>query len=201
MDTLLVRFEPIPSDVRATAPFSISNRGAQRALRVFIDEELLRPPFYLSTGGDTLNIEPRESMEFEIEFRAGAAREFRDSVDIHSDDRQDSVMVLYVEAEAFNEVGGDDGLKIHPTEFGVVGAYPNPFNQQTRITFSVEVSSMIKLAVFDVNGREVGELVNRPLEAGQHTAVWVAEGLPAGLYLTRLEVGGRVAVCMTILLK
>jgi len=79
--------------------------------------------------------------------------------------------------------------------------YPNPFNRQTRIVYSLENPSKVKLTVWDVTGREVAELVNRPMKQGRHVVNWDAAGLPAGIYLTRLEAGGKTAVRKTVLIK
>ena len=43
------------------------------------------------------------------------------------------------------------------------------------------------LRVYDTAGRLVEELVNDRLDAGEHSVVWSADRLPAGVYLLRLE--------------
>ena len=43
--------------------------------------------------------------------------------------------------------------------------------------------------LYDVLGREVARLVDRPVEAGEYSAEWSARGLPSGLYLLRAEFG------------
>lgn len=63
---------------------------------------------------------------------------------------------------------GDTGL---PTTFALAPNYPNPFNPETRIRFGLPQSSEVRLAVFDVLGREVAVLVEERLTAGRHDAV------------------------------
>ncbi len=199
IDTLLIRFEPIPIGARAQAPFSIRNQGLE-PLWVFIEEERLQPPFRLSAGGDTLHFRPGESQDFTIEFQPRAAGAFLDSVLIRSDDRHDSLIVLYVVAEATN---GVSDLHLAPSTFHLSPAYPNPFNSSTTITFSLPLSSLSSsLRVYDLTGRLVADLTPKGrLAAGEHRVVWNAAGLASGVYLVRLEAGGSSFVRKTVLMR
>lgn len=49
---------------------------------------------------------------------------------------------------------------------------PNPFRGSTRIEFVLPRTEGVDLAVYDVAGRRVTTLVDRPLEAGAHTVTW-----------------------------
>jgi hypothetical protein len=69
---------------------------------------------------------------------------------------------------------------------------PNPFVGQTRIAYEVEVASDVRLAVYDVLGREVAVLVDANVQAGSHSATFDARGLAAGTYVYRLVVGNDV---------
>lgn len=78
-----------------------------------------------------------------------------------------------------------------PEGFALEQNYPNPFNPSTSIHFAVPEAGQVRLAVFDVTGREVAVLVDRPMEAGSHSITWsAAAGLPSGTYLYRLTAGG-----------
>jgi hypothetical protein len=65
--------------------------------------------------------------------------------------------------------------------------YPNPFNPRTVITFRLPASSLIRLAVYDLLGREVAVLADGLFGAGSHQAVWDAASMPSGNYICRLE--------------
>ncbi len=69
-------------------------------------------------------------------------------------------------------------------------ATPNPFAGTTTLRFALEEDAEVRLAVYDVLGREVAVLLDGAAEAGAHEAVFDAAGLPAGTYLWRLVVGG-----------
>ncbi len=50
--------------------------------------------------------------------------------------------------------------------------YPNPFNNTTRITFSLPESGHTKVDVYDIRGRLVQTLADKALPAGKHTLLW-----------------------------
>ena len=74
-----------------------------------------------------------------------------------------------------------------PLSFALSGNYPNPFNPETTLRFEVPAAAHVKLAVYDVLGREVRVLVDGIREAGRHEVTFEAAGLPSGMYLYRLE--------------
>ena len=79
-----------------------------------------------------------------------------------------------------------DGLEIDdysiPTEYNLISAYPNPFNPTTTISYSMPISSKVKISIFDMLGREVAVLANEVKQMGNHSYVWDAADLPSGFY-------------------
>src|SRR5690606_12454626 len=73
-----------------------------------------------------------------------------------------------------------------------VAVAPNPFARQTAISYEVAAASDVRLAVYDVLGREVAVLVDARQDAGTHRATFDASGLAAGTYVYRLVVGSDV---------
>ncbi len=70
--------------------------------------------------------------------------------------------------------------------FALSENYPNPFNPQTRISFSVPKESYITLKVYDLLGKEVATLAQEKKQAGEYSITWNAEGIPSGVYYYRL---------------
>jgi uncharacterized protein (DUF1501 family) len=64
--------------------------------------------------------------------------------------------------------------------------YPNPFQSDTTLEFTLESSGHASLHVFDVNGRQVRTLLDARLGPGTHSVVLHGAGLPAGTYFARL---------------
>jgi len=88
-----------------------------------------------------------------------------------------------------------------PTSFNLEANYPNPFNPQTTIPFSVQATGQVRLAVYDMLGREIGLLVDGQLAAGQHQITWEAGDRPSGSYLVRMDAGGQTFTRTMVLLK
>jgi len=74
----------------------------------------------------------------------------------------------------------DSGFSLHPN-------YPNPFNAETNIEFTVPVAEYVSLRVFDILGREVALLYEGRLPAGIHRVRWSASRIPSGVYLLRMS--------------
>ncbi len=74
--------------------------------------------------------------------------------------------------------------------FDMCQNYPNPFNPSTSIRFQLPATSHVRLAIFDVLGREVAVLVDGERGAGAYTAAWMAgSNLSSGVYFCRLTAG------------
>ena len=89
---------------------------------------------------------------------------------------------------------------IAPRGFRLEANYPNPFDDATTFAFELERAGHVTLGVFDLLGREVARLVDAQLPSGRHTFTFRAEGLPAGLYLSRLQLEG-AAVSRRVVLR
>ena len=79
--------------------------------------------------------------------------------------------------------------------------YPNPFNPVTRIRFTLAEPAEAILRVYDVLGREVSLLLNERLQGGTHEVEWNGAGMPSGMYLCQLTVGGNVQTRRMLLLR
>ena len=65
--------------------------------------------------------------------------------------------------------------------------YPNPFNPSSEISYALTESGHVRLAVYDVLGRQVSVLVDGTMNAGTHAVAFDGSGLPSGTYFYRLE--------------
>lgn len=71
--------------------------------------------------------------------------------------------------------------------------YPNPFNPETIIQFSLPEDGKFNLTVFNLLGQEIEILINGELNAGVHRVSFDASRLASGVYICKL-VGNRVNV-------
>ncbi len=86
-----------------------------------------------------------------------------------------------------NPIGIDPPSVNIPSRFSLSQNYPNPFNPVTIIKFDIPKEGFVKLAVYDILGRETAVLINREMKAGSYSADWNASGFPSGIYFYRLE--------------
>ena len=88
------------------------------------------------------------------------------------------------------DVGCDSILSIEPeliipVEFTLHQNYPNPFNPVTKIRFDLPEDADVRLAVYDVLGREVAELVSGRVLSGFHEVIWDASDVMVGLDISQ----------------
>ncbi|MFK7847876.1 MAG: T9SS type A sorting domain-containing protein [Rhodothermales bacterium] len=76
-----------------------------------------------------------------------------------------------------------------PESFSLSQNYPNPFASNTRIAYSLSTQARVSVAVFDLSGRKVSDLVTNELkETGRHEVVFNAASLASGVYMFQLLV-------------
>ena len=73
-----------------------------------------------------------------------------------------------------------------PEGYSMSQNYPNPFNPVTKIKFNIPKSSFVRLAVYNILGKEVGTLVSRNLDAGVYEADFDGSNLSSGVYFYKL---------------
>jgi len=90
--------------------------------------------------------------------------------------------------------GVGDGL---PTLPASLAAHPNPFNPVTTISFSLSEAGEARIAVHDLRGIRVRELLDEWLPAGPHEVTWDGRDnqgrvMGSGTYVVRMVAGVRV---------
>lgn len=88
-----------------------------------------------------------------------------------------------------------------PNTFSLSQNYPNPFNPVTQIGFEIPVESFVKLAVYDITGREVAVLVNDKVTPGYHSTEFNAATFGSGIYFYRMIAGSSVITKKMLLVK
>jgi len=98
----------------------------------------------------------------------------------------------------------DEASVVYVTALG--GNYPNPFNPETVISFSLGRSGFVNIDVYNVRGQRVRALVSEVYEAGVHSMVWNGcaddgRSVGSGVYFYRMVSGDYVGVKKMLLLK
>ena len=81
-------------------------------------------------------------------------------------------------------------------KFELKGNYPNPFNPTTKIRFTNDRTSNVKVTVYALNGEKVATIMNRNVNAGAYDVSWNGRNsngsiVPTGMYLYDIESDGR----------
>jgi len=88
-----------------------------------------------------------------------------------------------------------------PEKFYLKQNYPNPFVAAATIEYSIDKAGFVKLAIYDVSGREVKRLVEGMAPAGKHTVNVEVGDLAPGVYFYRLTASGSSVQKKMLLLK
>lgn len=89
----------------------------------------------------------------------------------------------------------------HPTQFELLPTYPNPFNSNTLIRFSLPQAAQVNLVIFDVTGRLVQVLAYDIFNTGEHCMSLNGSGMASGIYFARLNTGSFSQIQKLVLLK
>ncbi len=89
----------------------------------------------------------------------------------------------------FTQTTGVEAGNHAPLTYRLDQNYPNPFNPKTTISFSIKESGYTTLAVYDVLGNIIAELVNGELDAGLYQIQFDASGLASGMYFYKINTG------------
>jgi len=65
--------------------------------------------------------------------------------------------------------------------------FPNPFNPTTRIEYSIPEGGIVKLLIYDINGRQISQLLNEYKSAGYYNINFDGSNLSSGIYFYKLQ--------------
>ena len=94
-----------------------------------------------------------------------------------------------------------DGEIVIADRFDLMPAYPNPFNPSTKLSFSIDTPSELKLEVYDVSGKLVETAAKRFYQSGSHMIQWNASEHSSGMYFVHLVKGSKRLTQKILLLK
>lgn len=104
----------------------------------------------------------------------------------------------YKERQTIVSVGESNSALV---SFSLQQNFPNPFNPETNIQFSLGKKELITLKVYDILGNEVAELLNGKMNEGHQTVKFNAANFPSGTYFYQLKAENFIETKKMILLK
>ena len=87
-----------------------------------------------------------------------------------------------------------------------LGAYPNPFNPSTTISFSTIAATPVQISIYNLKGQMVRNLANQTMTVGNHEVVWNGADtngkvMSSGLYFVRLQHSGQTRIIKVLMTK
>lgn len=83
--------------------------------------------------------------------------------------------------------GEDEVSAVLPESYFLENAYPNPFNPEATLSYSLPSDSRVKLTIHNLLGQIVETIAEGTEPAGYRSKKWDASGFAGGLYFYRLE--------------
>ena len=85
-----------------------------------------------------------------------------------------------------------------------LSAIPNPSSQSVELAFRLGAPGSVHLAIYDLGGRRIRNLLQGDAPAGDNRKTWdglndAGRAVPAGAYVARLELGGAPAVTLKLM--
>ncbi|MEJ2627508.1 MAG: InlB B-repeat-containing protein, partial [bacterium] len=94
----------------------------------------------------------------------------------------------------------------NPDDFYRLENYPNPFNPETHIQFSIQNAGYVILSVYNMKGNLIRILVDEPKQKGEYDIIWDGmdhnnHQVSTGIYVVRMKVGNQILIRKVTLLK
>ncbi|MDP2173158.1 MAG: choice-of-anchor J domain-containing protein [Candidatus Cloacimonadaceae bacterium] len=117
--------------------------------------------------------------------------------------------VFYVDNFTIHSVGGwvsNDDNMAPAISTSLIGNYPNPFNPETTIRFSIKDAAPVTIQIYNVKGQLVKTLVNEIKDSGNHNVIWKGldnnnRPVSSGVYFYKMNTGKYSSTKKMILMK
>ena len=100
----------------------------------------------------------------------------------------------------------DNDVSILPLKNELLGNYPNPFNPETTISFSLKSDSFVNLNIYNIKGQKVKSLTSDFYRSGTHQVIWNGtdengRNAGSGIYLYNMTAGEYTQTRRMVLMK
>lgn len=79
--------------------------------------------------------------------------------------------------------------------------YPNPFSDETTITFSIGQPGNVRITIWDTAGKMVQKISDKFYEAQTHSEIWDATNFSSGVYFCRISYESQSMVQRMVLIR
>lgn len=180
-----------------TAKYTVYYNDGQDSTVTSINQRLFRNRGWMSIGNVYLKQGTQPVVRIRTNDITDGSPIYADAVMLLLDRKKSPDLVITVPTSLPDDVYEQD----RPVATQLHKAYPNPFNPTTVIRYRLEQSENVRIAVYDILGREVSVLVNGLMSAGEHQVTFDAGNMASGVYIYRMETATQVFSEKMVLVK
>jgi hypothetical protein len=188
------------------ATFTISNTGTATMIGTLTGSDIFRVKPVTGTDYETtLNFVIPAGLTMDVNVMVfpitNGVQNY--NMPVTSDDPQNTVSYINLTANVLPSANEDPTL---PTVTVLKGNFPNPFNPETTVFFSLKNSSKVSVDIYNLLGQKVKTLVNSQLNAGNYSFRWNGKddgghSVSSGIYFYRMNAGSYNATAKMVLVK
>ena len=112
-----------------------------------------------------------------------------------------SYRTTYNQSSCFQSPQSVEGNTYSPIKFAMLSNYPNPFNPNTIIRYTIPNKCFVSLSIYNIVGQRVATLVEEQKNAGDYEINFTKDNLASGIYFCRLNYGTNILSNKIVLLK
>ncbi|MEN6445943.1 MAG: C25 family cysteine peptidase [Candidatus Cloacimonas sp.] len=137
----------------------------------------------------TYQIGSEQTMRFTLNYTAGSSvHEIHTAISIVTNDPNQPTVTIPVNLVPLSNVD----VNVIPIVTALHRNYPNPFNPETSIKYSLSVAGPVKLDIYNIKGQLVRRMVDEHKTAGNYTVVWngkdeQGKNVSSGIYFYRMQ--------------
>ena len=80
--------------------------------------------------------------------------------------------------------------------------YPNPFRSQTTMDLKLKEKMHVKMTIWNIVGQKIATICDEMMQKGEHPMTWnITANMPSGIYICKVEAGGKVLTRKMTLVK
>ncbi len=201
----IVDFDHVLQGDSATQTLTVTNNGDA----VLIGSMQTEAPYFISTGDDTpaqtanLVVPAGASIDINVLYQPMEVGTDEVSLIFSTDDPLTPLVIVTLTGICGPVDNEDDVL---PAITSLRGNFPNPFNPETTINFSVKEAVPVTIEIYNVKGQLVKTLVNEAKAPGNHTVVWNGvdnngRAVSSGIFFYKMNAGKYSSTRKMILMK
>jgi hypothetical protein len=204
IDQSSLAFGNIETGEEQVLPLTLNNNGNA----LMLSSITLPEPYALQIDDDYLNnysfaLSAEASLILNVAFRPTEEGEYNSELVIISDDPENPTLSITLTGSS--ETSDNNDL-VQPVVTKLNGNYPNPFNPNTSISFSLKNRDFVSIEIYNILGQRVKTLVASEMNPGMHTITWMGKdnngrNVSSGVYFYKMKAGKYSHTKKMILMK